>query len=368
MRPIGSGGPPGAGDSRGAWKSYSASNTDTRQQEYMSRLSLISNQISSLMLQLNGISGNVSGIDDNLNKLPTRIQQIRKMNYRVMTNLEKDVTSLSERWSTIKPGIANIIGGDLPALISEGNAIESELNQRRFTSNYDTSQLSGFQMRISALQARASGVLSRISGATGDTSNKLHSLDRDVGLAESTLNLTSSSSFKWKQDESPIISVNAKDLNADVEGVLTLTNQRFIYESQKEIVLKKTFFIATQKKKVRETSVDKPIGMIDNIVKGRVGILSGQGLYIKFKPDSGLQEMKLDTSGEDADLVLRFHNFIANGEADQELATTESSKTDEHKSAPIVCPRCSAPYSEEIYRGQTTLQCKYCGANIPVSK
>ena len=151
-----------------------------------------------------------------------------------------------------------------------------------------------------------------------------------------------------------------------MEGILSLTNQRFIFESEKEVVLKKTLFIATQKKKIRETIIDKPIGMVDNIIKGRVGILAGQGLYIKFKPDSGLEEMKLDTKGEDTDLVLHFHQFISSGKADQELETTESSKTE--KFMPILCPRCDAPYSKEIYRGQTSLQCKYCGTTIQISR
>ena len=346
---------------------YSPSTVDNRQLAYMNRFNVTTNQVSLLMQQLNQTSRNVTDIDDALNRLPTRIQQIRKMNYRVMTNLEKDVTSLSERWSTVKPNVASIIGSTVPVLMSEGRTIENELAQRRLASNYDVSQLSSVESRVSTFQARVSDLSSRVSGATGDTLNKIHSLDRDVGLAERTLSLTSSSSFKWKQGESPILSVNAKDLDADVEGVLSLTNQRFIYESEKEIVLKKTFFIATQKKKIRETTVDRPIGMIDNIVKGRVGIFAGQGLYVTFKPNSGQQEMKLDTDGEDADLVLRFHNFISNGEADREIDSTESSKTDERQSVPIVCPRCSAPYSEEIYRGQTSLQCKYCGTTIPVS-
>jgi hypothetical protein len=78
--------------------------------------------------------------------------------------------------------------------------------------------------------------------------------------------------------------------------------------------------------------------------------------------------MKLDTQGNDTDLVLRFHKFISTGEADQELTATEGSKVDEQKPVPIVCPRCGAPYTEEIYRGQTSLQCKYCSTTIPVSR
>ena len=342
------------------------STVDTKQQAYTNRLNAISNQVSSLMQLLNGMNRNVTNIDGSLNRLPTRIQQIRKMNYCVMINLEKDVASLSEEWSTIKPNVSSIITSAVSALASEGRIFEGELAQRRFNPNSDVSQLTNLGMRVSTLQARVSDLSSRVSGTTGATLSKLNSLEKDVGVAERTLNLIFNPSFKWKEGESPILSIQAKDLINDVKGILSLTSQRFLYESEKEVVLKKTLFIATQKKKVRETAVDKPIGMIDSIVKGRVGILAGQGLYITFKPNNGQQEMKFDTSGEDADLVLHFQNFISNGGADQELDVTESSKKDESQHAPIVCSKCGAPYTEEIYRGQTSLICKYCSTSIPV--
>jgi len=334
----------------------------------MNRLDGISNQVSSLRRKLNDPNRRVTNIDNAVNRLPTRVQRIRKMNYRVMTSLEKDIASLSERWSTVKPDVTSIIGSTVPVLVSEGRTIENELAQRRFASNFNVSQLANIEFKVSRLQGRVSALTSRVSGAIGDTLNKLQSLDQNVSVAERTLSLTSGSSFQWKQGESPILSVNAKDLKNDVKGILNLTNQRFIFESEKEVVLKKRLFIVTQKKKVRETTVAKPIGMVEDIVKGRVGILSGAGLYITFKPNSGQQEMKLDTKGGDTDLVLRFHKFISTGEADHELATTGSGKTDEQKLAPVICPRCCAPYSEEIYRGQTSLQCQYCSATIPVSR
>lgn len=341
--------------------------TPDARKSYLSRLDIINNQVSSQMLRLNEFSRRVTSIDDALNRLPTRIQQIRKMNYRVMINLEKDIDSLSKEWSAVKPGVASVIESNVPVLTSEGRAIENELGQKRFSSDSDVSQLGGIEFRVSTLNARVSDLAGRVSGVTGGISNKLQSLDADVGIAERTLNLSSGASFQWKQGESPIISVNAKDLNNDLEGIISLTSQRFIFESEKEVVLKKTLFIATQKKKIRETVIDKAVGMVDSIVKGRVGILSGQGLYITFKPNSGQQEMKLDTKGDDTDLVIRFHQFISSGEADLELDTIKGPKTDEQKPIPIVCPRCGAPYTQEVYRGQTSLQCKYCGTTIPLS-
>jgi hypothetical protein len=162
--------------------------------------------------------------------------------------------------------------------------------------------------------------------------------------------------------------VPAKDLKNDLHGFLTLTNQRFLYEVEKEVVLKKRLFIATEKKKVRETVVDKPIGTVDNITKGRVGLLAGQGLYIKLKPQTGVPELKLDTSGEDADLVMRFNGFISSGDADRELVSAQAINIEKEEPVPVLCPRCGAPYIDEIFRGQTSVQCRYCSTSISIQR
>jgi len=74
--------------------------------------------------------------------------------------------------------------------------------------------------------------------------------------------------IQWTENECPVVAVNAKDMNKDVDGVLTLTNHRIILESVKEIVLKKTLFIATEKKKVREVAFEGPVGSVKSLIKG----------------------------------------------------------------------------------------------------
>jgi len=159
-------------------------------------------------------------------------------------------------------------------------------------------------------------------------------------------------------------------MDNDVEGVVTLTNQRFIFESEKEVVLKKRLFIVTEKKKVREVVIDQPIGIIDHMSKGRVGFFAGHGIFITFKPESRLQEMKLDTKGYEADWTLRFYNFIVSGEAEKELAAMQEELGVEEKEErrPLICEICGAPYTDEVYRGQTSVRCRYCGAVIPLSQ
>ena len=316
------------------------------------------------------IEGKPLRLEDSLNKLPARIAQIRKMNYRALANLESDQTALVERWASIGPGLKEIIRSGVSSLRPEISILESEISQRRMDTVYNTMRLTNLEIRLSTLQLRLSDLSAHVSKSLGDIEGKLQSVEQDVALAEGTLNLISQASFQWKEKEFPIYAVNGKDMNRDAEGVITLTNLRFLFESEKEVVLKKRLFIATEKKKVRETLLDQPVGIIDSVTKGRVGLLAGAGLFITFKPQSGLQEMKFDVKGHEADSVIRFYNYIVSGQADAEASSVEGPPpppTDE-KPKITVCPRCGAPFTEEIYRGQTSVQCRYCGAVIPLTQ
>ena len=175
------------------------------------------------------------------------------------------------------------------------------------------------------------------------------------------MTLTTQASFPWIEGETPIISIKAKDLINNSNGVITLTNLHFIYEHEKEIVLKKRFFIVTEKKIVREVAVHKPIGMVTQMTKGRVGLLKGSGLFIEFAPESGIPEMKLDTKGNEADWITQSFNSIVSGQVDEELSSV-TPKTESDKDSPqlLICQICGAPYNEKIYRGQISVNCKYC--------
>ncbi len=253
-------------------------------------------------------------------------------------------------------------------LRSELNDLERELSRRHRDARFEIARLEGVESELSVLGSWVSELEDDVSDTLGEFESRLEGLEEDLKIAEATVDLASKASFPWKEGESPIFAVEAKDMNNDIEGIVTLTNQRFIFESEKEVVLKKRFLIVTEKKKVREVVVDQPIGIIDSIHKGRIGFFAGHGLFIKFKTESRLEEMKLDTKGYEADWMLRFYNFIFSGEADEELASQEKEpgvgETEEPR--PLVCEICGAPYTDEVYRGQTSVQCSFCGAVIPV--
>jgi hypothetical protein len=193
----------------------------------------------------------------------------------------------------------------------------------------------------------------------------MQDIDKDLRKAENTVALISQASFPWEKEETPIIATKVKDLNHDLDGVITLTNLRFILEHEKEIVLKKRLFIVTEKKIIREVAIQTPIGMVTRLVQGKVGFFKGSGLFVEFTSESGTPEMKFDTTGPDAELMTQSYNYIISGQADEELAAIAPA-TAEDQGAPqlVTCPICGAPYTEKIYRGQTSVNCKYCDAAI----
>jgi hypothetical protein len=340
------------------------STQNTRQNLYQSKINGLMGEINTLRMQLSGTENKVNSVDNVLSKLPSRISAIRQMNYKIQVNLEGDQLTASERWSQIGPSIKLEVSNQASILKNELSSLERDVNARRISTSFDISGLMGLDLRLNTVKVLVYNFSSRIDKDMLPLQSILAPLEQGVSVAEEVVKLTSAASYQWKEGETPVIAIHAKNMNEKTEGVLTLTNHRVIYEIEKEVVLKKTFFIVTEKKMERSTSIERPIGAVSKITKGRVGLLAGDGLYVEFK--QGDIQLKLDTKGEDADRVIKFYSLIVSGQVDDELgkSTPVEHKTDEKRI--VSCPKCGAPYTDEIYRGQQTVQCKYCNTLITV--
>jgi hypothetical protein len=198
--------------------------------------------------------------------------------------------------------------------------------------------------------------------------SSINALDRDLKVAEKTVELFAQATFPFKQEESPVLAIDGKIMTGDKsEGTLYFTNQRFVFEGKKEIVLEKKFFIATKKKIERTVMMEQPIGALQEIFKGRVGLLAWTGVYVRFKPERRLEETPFDVKGWEADVITRFFGYIIGGEADRDIAAIRGVSVKQAPTIQIVrCSNCSAPYTREIYKGQTIVQCEYCGTQIAI--
>jgi len=341
------------------------------------RAALLS-QISSVEVDLSHASGAISGVESDMARLesamgylPSRLSSVRGRGYAAMGHLEKSIGLLTKKWADAAPLLKQAFQNSLQplfaqihALNGEAGRLRSEVNRGNFS--YAQSVISRLSVDASSMRGRAVSEVSKIGVPLNELLSSVEAVDRDLRIAEKTVELTSRASFPFKENESPVLAVEGKIMTGDKsEGTLYLTNQRFVFEGQREVVLERKLFIATRKKMERTVLIDQPIGVLQEISKGRVGLIAWTGIYIRFKPESRLEETPFDVKGWEADMIMRFFNYIVGGEADRDIATVKGLPI---KAAPTIqvvrCPHCGAPYTKEIYRGQTTVQCEYCGTAI----
>jgi len=327
----------------------------------------LSAEIAAINQQVNGVTSSIESLDDRIHGLPARIARVRQGNYRVLTHLEADQASLSEAWMELSPGLrstASLKGEIVRAGVRD---LQQALTYRRGRTDYNLGNLQDVESGIPGLRLDLSEMQGAVVGALSPLEKKFQNIDKDLRRAESTVSIVSRASFPWEEGESPIVAAKAKDLNNDLDGFITLTSHRFIFEHEKEIALKKVLFVVTEKKTVREVVVQKPVGMVSRLVHGKVGFFKGSGLFVEFASESGIPEMKFDTSGQDAESIAESYNYIISGGADEELAAvTPAATADQEMPQLVVCPVCGAPYQEKIYLGQTSVNCKYCGAVVSI--
>ena len=351
------------------------SQVDIQKQAMYSRLNSIESDISFSLNAINSARNNIAHVEGSTISLKNRLGKVRERGYAAMGHMEKDTDQLTQRWTQISPSVKQAFAFNIEPLASQANGLQAET--RTLRTQIDSGNIAYSQALASRLSSSASSLRSRISSETSRVNTPLSelnsiisNLEKDMKIAEQTLEFFTEANFPLKQEESPILAVECKILKGDKsEGTLYFTNQRFIFEAKKEVVLEKKFFIVTKKKIERVVLINQPIGAVKEIAKGRVGFLAWTGIYVRFKPDSREEEAQFDVEGWEADLAGRFFDYIINGEADKDIAalkgTTGTAPTAQIGQL-VYCPRCSAPHTREIFRGQKTVQCEYCGTQIVV--
>jgi ASC-1-like (ASCH) protein len=337
-------------------------------------------QLRSIESELSSASGAISELESKLalvegvmSSLPSRLATVRGRGYMAMGHLEKSIELLTKKWNESAPILKQAFLNNVQPLTTQIRMLEAEARRLRTEIDhgniiYCQSVVTRLRMEVSSLRTRAISEASKVSAPLNELMAGVNAIDRDLKIAEKTVELFSQAAFPLKQEEYPVLAIEGKIMTGEKsEGTLYFTNQRFIFEGKREVVLEKKLFIATKKKTERAVLIEQPIGALAEISKGRVGLIAWTGIYIRFKPERSLAETPFDVKDWEADVITRFFNYIIGGEAERDIATIKGVTV---KEAPIIqivrCLNCGAPYTREIYKGQTTVQCEYCGASVPV--
>ena len=337
-----------------------------------SRVSSIESDLSSASGAISDVESKLAHVEGAMGALPSRLTTVRGRGYAAMGYLEKSIDLLTKKWTESAPLLKQAFLNSVQPLTAQIRVLEAETQRLRTEidrGNIASSHVLASRLSIdaSSLRARATAEASKVSTPLNELVTSLDAIERDLNVAEKTVELFSQASFPLKPEESPVLAIEGKIMKGEKNnGTLFFTNHRFIFEGKKEIVLEKKFFIATKKKIERTVLIEQPIGALQEIYKGRVGLIAWTGIYVRFKPERRLEETPFDVKGWEADIIARFFNYIIGGEADKDITMIKGVTVKEE--APTIkitrCPNCGAPYTSEIYKGQTSVQCEYCRTSI----
>jgi len=344
---------------------------DREREALFSRVRSIESELSSASGAINDVESKLAYVEGAMGTLPSRLATVRGRGYAAMGHLEKSIDLLTRKWTESAPLLKQAFLNNVQPFTSQIRALEAETQRLRAEINMGNfasanSFASRLSMDSSSLRTRVASEASRVSAPVNELVESINAIDRDLKVAEKTVELFAQAIFPFKQEESPVLAIEGKIMTGDKnEGTLYFTNQRFVFEGKKEVVLEKKFFIVTKKRVDRIVQMEQPIGALQEIIKGRVGLIAWTGIYIRFKPERQLQETPFDVKGWEADVITRFFSYIIGGEADRDIATIRGVTV---KEAPVIqivrCPNCGAPYTKEVYKGQTAVQCEYCRTSI----
>lgn len=333
----------------------------------------IEGDLSSASGAISSVESRIASVESSMGSLPSRLAAVRGRGYAAMGHLEKSIDLLSAKWAEVAPLVkqafaSNVqpMAGQIRALRDETQRLRAEINSGRIASSHS------FAIRLgsdaSLLRSRTVAEANKVASPLKELESSIGVLDRDLKVAESTVALFSQAGFPLKPSESPVLAIEGKSMSGEkAEGTLYFTNHRFVFEAKKEVILEKKLFIVTKKRTDRVVTIEQPIGALQEITKGRVGLIAWTGIYIRFKPGLQLQEAPFDVKGWEADVIGRFFTYIIGGEADVDIAHTRGVTEEKAPTIRVArCDHCGAPYTREIYKGQTSVQCEYCGTSIVI--
>jgi len=347
--------------------------TDKEREFLYSQVRSIESDLFSASSTINDVESKLAYVEGAMGSLSSRLITVRGRGYAAMGHLEKSIDVLTKKWAESAPLLKQAFLNHVQPLNAQIRTLEAETQRLRAEINAgNIAFANAFANRLSidasSLRARATSEASKVIIPINELVESINAIDRDLKVAEKTVELFAQAVFPLRQNESPVLAIEGKIMIGDKsEGTLYFTNQRFVFEGKKEIILEKKLFIVTKKRMERTILIEQPIGALQEITKGRVGLIAWTGIYIRFKPECQQQETPFDVKGWETDIITRFFNYIIGGEADRDIATIKGITVKEIPTIHILrCPNCGAPYTREIYKGQTSVKCEYCQTSINI--
>ena len=313
----------------------------------------------------------IEDVQTTLNGLAQRIAGMRTRGYVFGKDLENQAQALVQSWALLYPNLQAQVNSQSNLLMNSMRPIEMQMPQLAAAANNPMAArglLNTIQAVVSQLESKVSAAEHAIDGMYDQFSNQVAQFTKRLDEVDYLLANLAEASFQMLPTEGGLAAVKAvwcktgKEQKGDPEGVLYLTDQRFIFERKEEVVTKKVLFVATEKQKVQELQLECPVALVEKVETSKQGFLKNEDhIEVRFASGAPYQ-------------VAQFHIWKACDEwqglinrakakdFDKERAVAiDQAAVDKVKAAPSLCPSCGANITAVVMRGMDSIKCDYCG-------
>jgi|GEM_PF-4515393 len=338
---------------------------------YRSKLSSIQNDITDLKRKylFDDVFGNIRDIEKKLNGIENGIRTVRQKGFVYGKEWEKMVIDYKGELPRIKTSIqtesnniANIHSFTLDQMVSEISSMRSdfETNPANYYSHIDS-----VESRISPIKSLIKDADNKLKAIIQPMEEKLNTLDKRIKRIDNGFEQIEKASFKLLEGESPVDAWSAqylKEGKKGPKGMIFLTDKRFRFEQNEDVVVSRRFLVVTKKERRQELLIDEPIGLIVSSKDSEKGFFLARKemLHLDFEHGAKIREATFRTNVDSKEIDDVLDSVISGGIS--KTITDEGTKTEE-KTLPKIdkCPACGASFTKPIVKGMTHIRCEYCG-------
>ncbi len=340
---------------------------------YRTKLSSIQSDITNLKRKylFDDVFGNIRDIERKLVGIENGIRTIRQKGFVYGNEWDKMVSDYKGEFPRIKSSIqtesnniANVHSFTLNQMLSEINSISSDF-ERNPTNYY--SHVDSMESRISPIKSLIEDAGNKLKTMIEPMEEKLDVLDKRIKRIDNGFEHIEKASFKLLKGESLVDAWDAqylKERKKGPKGIIFLTDKRFRFEQNEDVVVSRRFLVVTKKEHRRKLLIDEPVGLIASSRDSEKGFFLARKemLNLQFEQGAKLRKASFRTS-IDSKQVDDILDSVITGGISSTMTSEATKKEKQEKPLPKIdkCPACGASFTKPIVKGMTHIKCEYCG-------
>lgn len=315
----------------------------------------IQNEVNELQdeMMLKAARQELSALENAIRSIERKLADLRARGYEIEKDLEADVVVLAAQWDRVKTNSELTLEHQTGQLGAQMQSIQKMLAEVvGMSTNLAAARPRYMQLKsaIASAEAQADAAEATVLAQYDAYGDEVEVLDAHLEWISWMLDALATASFNLLATESGIAAAEAvfKHPNWEPEnGILFLTDQRLLWEDRVEAY---------------EVKVNLPIQEVLEINKELDKETGIESLVFRFGSSGPVPEARFVLALPVGDDWLKMVGRARTGGYTHDRAVEISSdELNRIRNAPQQCSNCGAAFTAPILRGQTEIQCEYCG-------